>query len=501
MILLLPIFVFVLIFFYLKYKNRYWYYKGVKTPQPKIIFGNVYDIITNKIRLGDYYDRLYKEYKSNGFEYIGFYTFTTPVLIMIDPELIKLILQTDFQHFCDRIHYVNKKTDAINSHLFKLKGAQWKNLRIKLTPTFTSSKMKFMFNTVLDCSKGLLNVANKLAENNELINIHNVVLRYTSDVIASCAFGVDSNSLENPNSMFVKCAEMIIEQERMMERKEYFSQSFPKIADLIKLKFIRPEVKRFFNDIVSQIINNRETNNIHRQDFMDLLIQLKNKTMPLNENNTTEFENNNTYLTVDEIVAQVFLFFSAGYETSSATLTFCFYELALNTVIQDKLRSEIRDTLAEYDGKITYEALSKMTYMDMIIKETLRKYPPLLSINRKCVKTYKVPNRDLVIDKDTNIVIPVYSIHTDQDYYPNPKVFDPERFSSQVPSCTWLAFGDGPRNCIGLRFGLLQVKLALTSLILKYKFTVDSSIPLSLGSAGILLTLEEDIFLNIKKCT
>lgn len=83
----------------------------------------------------------------------------------------------------------------------------------------------------------------------------------------------------------------------------------------------------------------------------------------------------------------------------------------------------------------------------------MRKYPPLPILNRTCVKDYKFPDSDLIIEKGTRLVIPVLGIHHDPEYFPEPELFDPERFNeqnkSQIPSCAYLPFSEGPRICIG----------------------------------------------------
>lgn len=85
--------------------------------------------------------------------------------------------------------------------------------------------------------------------------------------------------------------------------------------------------------------------------------------------------------------------------------------------------------------------------------ETLRKYPILSNLFRQCTKTYRTPNSDFIIEKDTIVFIPVNELHYDSEYYTNPQQFDPERFSSENLSArkpfTWLPFGEGPRVCIG----------------------------------------------------
>jgi len=112
-------------------------------------------------------------------------------------------------------------------------------------------------------------------------------------------------------------------------------------------------------------------------------------------------------------------------------MTFCTYELALNQDIQDRLREEIEEVLENYNGEVTYDAIAEMKYLDMVLNETLRRYPILDSHLRKSVKEFKIPNSDLVIPAGTGILIPVIGIHNDERYYENPEKFDPERFTDE----------------------------------------------------------------------
>lgn len=131
------------------------------------------------------------------------------------------------------------------------------------------------------------------------------------------------------------------------------------------------------------------------------------------------------------------------------------YELALNSDIQRKLREEINSALNDNDGKLTYDLLFGFKYLDMVTNECLRKFPPIPNTARKCLNDYEIPGTSLVIPKGTFIEIPIYSIQHDPEYYPDPEKFDPERFTPENVksrhSMTFLPFGDGPRNCIGLR--------------------------------------------------
>lgn len=125
------------------------------------------------------------------------------------------------------------------------------------------------------------------------------------------------------------------------------------------------------------------------------------------------------------------MFFLAGFETSSSVANFALYELAINHDIQIRLRQEIVDTLEKFDGKVTYESLLEMKYLDMVFNETIRKYPVVDSQFRKCGKDYKIPNSKLTIPKDTLVVLSSHALHHDERFYEEPSKFDPERFTDE----------------------------------------------------------------------
>lgn len=114
------------------------------------------------------------------------------------------------------------------------------------------------------------------------------------------------------------------------------------------------------------------------------------------------------------------------------------YELALNQEIQEKLRKEIILALDGSEGKLSYDLIFSLKYLDMIVNETLRKYPPAFLIMRKATKDFKIPETDMIIPAGTTININVLSIHRDPEYYPEPDTFDPERFRYVKNCCFFI---------------------------------------------------------------
>lgn len=149
------------------------------------------------------------------------------------------------------------------------------------------------------------------------------------------------------------------------------------------------------------------------------------------------------------------MFFIAGFETSSSTMSFCLFELARNPQIQRKVQEEI-DRVLKTGGtdEITYDLMGDLKYLECCVDETLRKYPIVPVHFRTATRDYKISNSDLVIPKDTGIIIPVLGFHRDPDIYDDPMEFKPERFidsphgGGKVKGLFYTPFGDGPRNCV-----------------------------------------------------
>lgn len=137
--------------------------------------------------------------------------------------------------------------------------------------------------------------------------------------------------------------------------------------------------------------------------------------------------------------------------------------------------------------------------------ETLRKYPPVGNLDRKTKSDYHVPGTKIIIEKGVPVFIPVYAIQHDPTNYPNPEKFDPDRFESEEAkkrdAMTWLPFGDGPRNCIGLRFGMMQTQIGLAILLNDFEFSLGSKTPVPLGfdpKVLILMSPRSKVYLKFK---
>lgn len=506
--------VITLVFFVFNRTFNYWKNRGWPHDSPNWIFGNFSGLGTTKHFLHFYRD-LYQKYKSVS-SVAGLYFFFQPVAFITDLDIAQRILVTDFHNFADRGIFNNEQGDPLSAHLFALDGPRWRYIRNKLSPTFTSGKMKNMFPIVVEVANNFQNVYKKLLKNESIIEIKDLNARFTTDVIGACAFGLDCNSLLDPNADFRRNCGNFFTKRRHHPLIEGFIMSFPKLAEKLNMKFIPQQVSDFFIKSVEETVAYREANNIQRNDFMSMLINLKNHSTI--DENGKEIKG----ITMGQLAAQAFVFFLAGFETSSTTMSFCLYELARNSEIQDTLRSEIKDFLNSEE--LTYEIVNKMPYLEQIVMgmtlfltlfilllylflflETLRKYSVVPDLFRVALNDYKVPNTNFVIEKGTRVMIPADAIHHDSSIYPEPETFNPERFNlneiKKRHPLTWLPFGGGPRNCIGMRFGKMQVKVGIITLIRNFKFSTCSktSIPIQIDKTNMLVNPLGGVYLKVEE--
>lgn len=350
-------------YLYVKHKFKYFEVRNVLHVTPTSIMGNLNGVGT-KIHVTDRLGELYEKFKGKA-PIIGMYWLTTPTFIVTDLNLCRNILIRDFNSFHDRGVYVNEVEDPLSGHLFSLSGLKWKKMRTKLTPTFTSGKIKQMYSTVTGVSNDFMDYVQRISRSNEPIDAKKMCLRYTADVIGSCAFGLKCNALKEDDSKIIKIAEDIFSPAGFQSVKLLFINSFQSLSKKMGVRIFPKNVTEFFMDMIQQTVNHREQYNEKRNDFIEILIQIKNSGTVAADG---EGEQNDVgKITFDELAAQAFVFFFAGFETSSTTMNFCLFELARNTDVQEKVRQDVSNVLAKHDGKLTYEAINEMTYLDQVL--------------------------------------------------------------------------------------------------------------------------------------
>lgn len=415
---------------------------------------------------------------------------------MHDLDLVKRITIKDFDHFVDHSFNVSPEVDPfLGRSLFFSEGLRWRHGRAGLSPAFTGSKMRNMFELLATYSEGAMQ---RLARTGKVEReAKDLFQRLGNDVMTSISFGIETDSIQDPDNEFFLNGKRLSTSTGFQGLKFFLSTVIPpEVFICLGLRITPRDVADYYEDIVKRTIRYREEHKVIRPDFIHLLMQARKNELQqeqadeklasagfstVQEHLPAATRDNPFKWTDLDITASAASFFFGGIETTANTLCFALYELSLNPDVQDKLRQEI-DSVQEGLGsdRPTYETMQKMKYLDMVIAETLRLWPPIALTNRRCTKEYVMENTDgtrLTIEKGASLQIPVQAIHRDPRYYANPLRFDPERFSDEnrhaINRDAYLPFGSGPRNCIGSRLALMQAKCFLYYL-LSY-FTVEMS--------------------------
>lgn len=460
---------------YAYYSLSYWSRRGIpQIPKAVFPFGHIWRTVLFQQSFGEECSGLYDKVPASA-PLAGAYFFTNPAVVVRDPDLIKKMLVKDFHHFHDRGLYINEDVDPLSGHLFLMPGERWRLLRNKLSPTFTSGKMKLMFPIIEQCARELAEVLDGGPGETEFRDLS---ARFTTDVIASCAFGFEVHSLRNPDEEFRYWGKRLVSPTIVESLVASFCNMFPKIANIFRIHSVPTDVDTYFTNLVKDTMNYRDSHKISRGDFLQLLMNLRDDQKKAEEDQQKLAGSKDIKLNTGQLAAQCSVFFLAGFETSSTTMSFALHELALNPDIQKNLQQEIDETTRKSNGKLTYDDVMTMPYLDKVVSETLRKYPPVPVLNREVTQKYQVPDTAWLLEKGTSVIIPVLALHYDPQYFPQPQRFDPERFSEEQKNSrhdfVYLPFGDGPRICIGMRFGLMQTKIGLASLLSRYNIETCS---------------------------
>lgn len=402
----------------------------------------------------------------------GLFELRRHLFIVNDPETIRNITIKDFDSFHDHRQVFDAQGELLGRSVTVLRGQEWRDMRSTLSPAFTGSKMRQILQLVTECTQRAAGILLSDARKGPLeMDMKELCSRITTDVIASAVFGISINSLKDRDNEFFTISQQLINQTGVWAGiRFFFVTGFPRLARFFKVQIFDKNHYTFYRSIVKEAMTYREKHGIVRPDMLHLLMEARKGQLSVgvNEEKSTDFAavdealptltNDKPAWTDDDITAQCMVFFIAGFDTTSNLISFVAQELMENPDIQAKLVQEIDEVAEQLEGKpLTYEALQKMKYLDMVVAESLRKWPPSFVIERQCTKPYTVvenDGREVHIPKDEVVYVPVTGIHHDPEYYPNPEKFDPERFSDEnkanIQSFTYLPFGSGPRNCIGL---------------------------------------------------
>ena len=407
----------------------------------------------------------------------GAYDGLHPRVTIYDPDVLKQIFIKEFSSFSRRsnnFRRINGK--ELNLGVNIISGEHWKRVRNTLSPSFSSSKMKEMFGIIDGCIDATLNRLSKiLKEKDEQFEAKEVFSRLSLDVICSAAFSTKVNAQTNDGK-----PPQIIEKAQKAFDFSVFGRpwfllvilfpSIERLLELFKFSIFSKETILYFSSLVDRLIQTHSSQTEkQRTDLMQLMLQARISDKDV-KNGISKG------LTATEIVGNSMILMLAGFDTTANAMIFLAYNLATHQDVQKKLIQELDDALEDH-GKLTFDVVNKMKYLEMCINESLRLYGIVPINSRFCDKDVTIG--DITISKGTRVIAPVYALSHDEEYWDKPYEFNPERMEdmSKIDPIIFQPFGAGPRNCIGMRFAMMEIKLAFCKILQRFSLDVTDDTP------------------------
>ncbi|XP_066516966.1 cytochrome P450 3A30-like [Hoplias malabaricus] len=471
----LAVLVVTLLFIYGVWPHGFFKKMGIPGPRPWPFFGT---FLSYRKGFFKFDTECYKKYG----KIWGIYDGRLPILMVMDLEMIKSIMVKEcYSVFTNRREINPDLLGPFADGISIVKDEKWKRIRGSLSPFFTSGRLKEIFPLADENADHFIeNLKKRNLE--DAVTIKDVFAPYSMDVVTSASFSVEIDSINNPNDPFVT------------HLKKFFNFSFFSPVFLLLTLFpftstllgklgitmFSKSIMEFYYNTLRKIKDQHNSSDNKRVDFLKLMIQSQisdeQAEKSLDEQPTKG-------LTDHEILSQSFFFILGGYETTSTTLTFLLYNLATNPESMAKLVEEIDEAFPQ-NAPVTYEAVMKLEYLEMVINESMRLHPTIPRLERVCKKTIEL--NGIIIPKGTLIAIPTYVLHRDPQLWESPEEFRPERFRSEndISPYTFMPFGLGPRNCVGMRFALMIMKVVVVKLLQNFSVETckETQIPLQFNA-------------------
>jgi len=375
----------------------------------------------------------------------------------------------------------------------------WKVRRPQIVPAFHRKWLEYMIGQFAYCQSPLIDSLNKIVDTTGKVEMEEKFCSVALDIIGKSVFNYDFGSVTNESPVIKAVYSALVEVEhRCMTPAPYWD--IPLANQLV------PRLREFNSNL--ELLNN----------VLDNLILGAKKTRSeadveqLEARNYAEAEDPSMLrFLVDmrgadidnkQLRDDLMTMLIAGHETTAAVLTWSLFELSKNPEIKSKLLEEVDRIVG--DRSPTYEDIKEMKYVRLVVSETLRMYPQPPLLIRRCRTENKLPSgggREATVIRGMDLFIPVYNIHRDPRFWPNPDTFDPERFTRpyknpDIPEWkgfdpekwskllypneiasdfAFMPFGAGPRRCVGDEFAVMEAVVTLTMILRRFEFEFDES--------------------------
>ena len=457
---------------------------GLPGPTPKLFFGNARSIVDKG--WAECMRQWTEKYGQTFLYFIGI----QPIIFTREVDIIHSVFVNKAGHFIERFNMPflftddSKRGKQVNS-IARANRYEWKRMHRMLSPLFTSKKVMQMGPLIEVCCRRMMKRVDELLQDSSTINIYRLFGDFTMEAIMTVAFGRELDSQSPEGKQLSDCLDTLSGTGGKTSKWGLMGMSTVISHARWTILIFQALVKRspigqkwnFTKKISEMLVDERCANKTNRADALQGMIDLMDDKASKDDMAFSRLE----------VDANARLFLFAGHETTKIAMSMAAYCLANNHKVQEKAFNEIKKYFTQNPDASTYDAVEAIPYMEMIMLEAMRHYPPVKEVHRNCVETCAV-NNNLVVPKDTMVFVPVRHINFNPDYWSNPDAFDPERFDQSAPidnSKGFLTLGAGPRLCIGKRLALLDASMGLVSVLRKYKLTLAEDTDIEIDMSGM----------------
>ncbi|KAI3505782.1 hypothetical protein L1887_28028 [Cichorium endivia] len=385
-------------------------------------------------------------------------------VVVSSPKLAQEVFTNHDLTFADRP--INLTADVVSYHcsdiIFSPYGEYWRKLRKLCTVELLSAKKVKSFQSLREEECWNLVQEIRSSESGRPINISGRVFGTTAVIVSKAAFGKGLKDLTEFTDLIKKISTEMggFDVSSVFPSKTFIHHLSGKRARLAK---IHNNIDNKLNEIFSEALKNRS--NPSEECLLDILLRLKDDS---------EFP-----LTLDNIKAVLLDMFAAGEDTSAATVEWALSEVIRSPRVMEKLQAELREVLKGKE-RILEDDIQDLSYLNQVIKETLRLHPPgPLLIPRESREQCVLAGYD--IPKKTKLIINAYAINRDPEYWNDPDSFIPERFENNPTNFVgakyeYIPFGAGRRMCPGVGLGLANVRLPLSNLLYHFNWKLPNGV-------------------------
>ena len=385
------------------------------------------------------------------------------VYFVNEPRAIQRVLVRDHEKYVKGPGFERVKL-LLGNGIFVSDGAHWRRARRMAQPGFTRRKLRGLMDLIIERVEVRATEWEQKAEDGRSIDITTEMSDFALELILRAIFGPDYDERiiaggENPFA--------------------FLAEEFSRDINLV-VKF------RALRNFILEIIEERRHRDMSESfDFLSVYMSAVDKA-------GEPFSNR-------ELLDEVMTLIIAGFETSAGTLNWAWYLIATHPDVAARIVAEAERVLND-TASLSSESLGELTYLEQVINETMRLYPPGWVFSRRALEDTDIGDFDVA--EGTDLYMSPYILHRTEDFWERPDEFDPERFSAKnfdtEQEAAFIPFSLGPRRCIGEYFAMLEMKINLALLVPRFEMRAVSDVEPTLD-LGINLRSKGSILLNVRR--